>query len=121
MSRRSSRKKEEKSYCDDLLIDDLLKGKDGSGSPGHGPGITGHYNGHSSHMKNQVNNAMSNSVISNGDVDMDSDDSDDGAPLPDLPLPKVGHYYTAQLYILINIFSLSNHIVAGFLNFKTCC
>ena len=73
--RRSSRKREEKSYAEspDFIIEEaLLAGSKQERATNH---VT----------KEIVNNSV---VVSNGDVEMESDDDDD-AELPPLPLPKV--------------------------------
>ena len=95
--RRSLRKREEKSYVEspDFIIDDLLKGQ-GNASPAtngpHSPAGGGGGANHNSHHHPLKDGIMSNSIISNGDVEMESEEEDDGAPLPHLPEPKVGPF-----------------------------
>ena len=90
--RRSLRRREEKSYAEtpELIYDD-----DSSSPNSPTKGTTGKslHNPIPS-VKDLAKNdhhVTTNNTISNGDVEMESDEeSDDGAPLPPLPLPKVG-------------------------------
>ena len=83
--RRSLRKREGKSYAEfgeaDFIIDDdnsvptsPLKGANSGGA--------------TSVIRNQASNHHNSTPLSNGDIEMESEDDDD-TPLEPLPLPKV--------------------------------
>ena len=78
----------------DFIIDDLLKNQANAGSNGPHSPATANHNNHGGGGHPLKDGIMSNSVISNGDVEMESEEEDDGAPLPHLPLPKVGKLNT---------------------------
>ena len=59
---------------------------------------------------------MSNSVISNGDVEMESEEEDDGAPLPHLPLPKVGKPNSSPLPNCLSTTKLTKYGYKLYLN-----
>ena len=87
--RRSLRKREGKSYAEfgeaDFIIDDdnsvptsPLKGASSGGATSA-----------SSVIRHQANHNNS-TPLSNGDIEMESEDDEDDGPLEPLPLPKVG-------------------------------
>ena len=91
--RRSLRKREGKSYAEFGEADFIIE-EDHSepGSPLKHPG-GGHHIRPNSHPPTSSLAALNSSApVSNGDVEMESDDEDDDGPLEPLPLPKVRYF-----------------------------